>query len=129
MHIIKIITLLHVGRENTMIVQHYNDIPEKKVEQGAKNTTIRWLITEREGASNFYMRLFEIGSGGNTPDHSHEWEHEVFILEGEGKLVGDELTLPLRAGDAVFVPGGENHHFESFGGKTMKMLCLIPAQK
>ena len=112
-----------------MIVQHYNDIPEEKVEQGAKNTTIRWLITEREGAPNFYMRLLEIGPGGNTPDHSHEWEHEVFILEGEGKLIGNDLKFPLRAGDAAFVPGGENHHFESTGGKTMKMLCLIPVKK
>ena len=112
-----------------MLVQHSTDIPPMEVKEGARNTTIRWLIAEREGAPTFYMRLVEIGTGGNTPKHAHEWEHEVFILEGEGKLVGDELTLPLRAGDVVFVPGGENHHFESSGGNTMKMLCLIPAQK
>ena len=68
-----------------MFVQHSTDIPPMEVQEGAKNTTIRWLIAEREGAPNFYMRLIEIGAGGNTPDHAHEWEHEVFILEGEGK--------------------------------------------
>ena len=112
-----------------MLVKHYTDVPAEKVEKGAKNTTIRWLIAEPECAPHFYMRLFEIGPDGATPDHAHEWEHEVFILEGEGKLCGDGKIMTLRAGDAVFVPEGENHYFESAGGKTMKMLCLIPSQK
>ena len=112
-----------------MYVKNYKDIQADAVEEGAKNTTIRWLIAEREGAPNFSMRLFEIGPEGNTPHHEHTWEHEVFILEGEGKLVGDDTSQPLGAGDAVFVPGGEKHHFESAGGTTLKMICLIPARK
>ncbi|MBN1292455.1 MAG: cupin domain-containing protein [Candidatus Latescibacteria bacterium] len=112
-----------------MYVKNYQDITADTVEQGAKNTTIRWLIAENEGAPNFHMRLFEIGPKGNTPHHAHEWEHEVFILEGKGNLVGDESSQPLKPGDAVFVPGGTMHHFESAGGATMKMLCLIPSNK
>ena len=112
-----------------MLVQHSQDIPAKKVEEGAKNTAIRWLIAESEGAQNFYMRLLEIGPKGNTPRHVHEWEHEVYILEGEGKLVGNEMKLPLRPGDAIFVPGGELHYFENTGSQTLKTLCLIPAKK
>ncbi|MBT4483452.1 MAG: cupin domain-containing protein [Candidatus Latescibacteria bacterium] len=112
-----------------MLVKHYTDEPAKTVEEGAKETTIRWLIAEPEGAPNFYMRLLEIGQDGCTPHHAHEWEHEVFILEGEGKLVGDGKSHSLTAGDAVFVPGNEVHHFESSGRQTMKMLCLIPAKK
>ena len=112
-----------------MLVKHYTNEPAKKVEEGAKETTVRWLIAEPEGARNFYMRLFEIGPEGCTPHHSHEWEHEVFILEGEGKLVGDGESHSLAAGDAVFVPGNEVHHFESSVGQTMKMLCIIPNVK
>ena len=112
-----------------MLVQHPKYIHAKKVEEGAKNTTIRWLIAESEGAQNFYMRQLEIGPEGNTPQHVHEWEHEVYILEGEGSIVGNDIKLPLRPGDAVFVPGGELHHFESAGSQPLKMLCLIPAKK
>ncbi|MCE5250274.1 cupin domain-containing protein [bacterium] len=112
-----------------MHVKHYLDVEAKPVGEGAKNTTIRWLIAGPEGAPNFYMRLFEIGPEGNTPHHAHQWEHEVFILEGQGKLVGDGVSFPLKPGDSVFVPGGENHHFESAGGKTMKMICLVPVTK
>ena len=112
-----------------MLVKHSHDVPAEKVEQGAKNTTIRWLIAEPEGAPNFYMRLFEIEPGGNTPHHSHEWEHEIFILDGEGKLVGDRTALKVKSGDAVFIPGGETHHLENKGVDIMKMLCLIPVKK
>ncbi len=112
-----------------MIVKHYTDVPAKRVEEGASNTTIRWLIAGDDGAPHFHMRLFEIGPDGSTPTHAHDWEHEVFILEGEGKLVGEKTRFSLKTGDAVFVPGGEIHHFESSGGHTMKMLCLVPARK
>ena len=112
-----------------MLVKHYTEIPEEKVEKGAKGTTVRWLIAENEGAHNFYMRLFEIKPGGNTPSHAHAWEHEVFILEGEGNLVSEEMTFPIAAGDVVFVPGGEKHSFKNTGRQNIKMLCLIPAEK
>ena len=111
-----------------MKVKNFKDVQEEKVKEGAQNTTIRWLLTEKEGAEHFYMRLFEIGPHGSTPHHSHAWEHEFFILEGEGKLMGDGISYPLQKGDAGFVPPGEIHHFESTPDTTMKMLCLIPSK-
>ena len=112
-----------------MFAKHYTYVQAKKVEDGADNTTIRWLIDESHDAPNFYMRLIEVEPGGHTQKHEHEWEHEVFILEGEGALVGNNNTLPLRSGVFAFVPGNEKHYFECVGGKTMKMLCIIPAKK
>jgi len=112
-----------------MLVKNYTDVPAQAVAQDAKNTTIRVLIGDPENAPNFYMRLFEIGPDGSTPHHAHDWEHEVFILEGSGRLVGENESFDLRRGDAVFVPGGEVHHFESADGHVLKMICLIPAEK
>ena len=109
-----------------MVVKHYTDISPEKVGGEARSTTIRWLIAEPEGAPNFYMRLFEVEPGGNTPHHEHEWEHEIFIIEGEGELVGDDESFPLNAGDAVFVQGGDIHHLENTGIESMKFLCLVP---
>lgn len=64
---------------------NYRDIAlEEPKEEGAKNMRIRWLITKKDGAENFAMRLFEVEPNGYTPWHQHDWEHEVFILEGEG---------------------------------------------
>ena len=107
---------------------HYTDVPAEDVEQGAKGVKIRWLITESDDAKHFVMRHFEIAPGGHTPYHDHAWEHEVFILNGNGLLVSEAGEEPLRSGDVVFVPGGEKHNFRHAGQEPLCMLCLIPAR-
>ncbi|MEM3553827.1 MAG: cupin, partial [Candidatus Bathyarchaeia archaeon] len=72
-----------------MKVFHYSEVkPEEAIEEGASKLKVRWLITREIGAPNFAMRLFEMEPGGHSPLHTHPWEHEVFILEGEGVVVG-----------------------------------------
>jgi quercetin dioxygenase-like cupin family protein len=106
------------------------EIPASPVAmEGAQGTTIRELITDREGAPTFVMRLFEVEPGGHTPLHSHDWEHEVFILSGAGELVLADGAHPFAAGDAVFVPGGEEHRFSNTGEAALRFLCLIPVEQ
>jgi quercetin dioxygenase-like cupin family protein len=95
-------------------------------ESGIQGVTIRWLISQKDGAPNFAMRIFEVAPGGFTPYHKHSWEHEVFILEGKGLLVTDEKNLPLKKDDAVFVPPDENHQFKNDSEEKFIFICLIP---
>ncbi|MDG6223582.1 MAG: cupin domain-containing protein [Candidatus Bathyarchaeota archaeon] len=104
----------------------YTEIKAEKVENQCKNLTVRWLITKQTGAENFAMRLFEMNAGGHTPFHSHQWEHEVFILEGEGLVVGGKEEKSFKAGDVIFVPANEMHQFKSNNENPVKFLCLIP---
>jgi quercetin dioxygenase-like cupin family protein len=90
---------------------------------------IRWLITEATGAENFAMRLIEIEPGGSSPHHSHEWEHEVFVLEGNGAVKGGNEEKTLRKGTVVLVPKNEIHQFINIGKKTLKFICLVPLKK
>ena len=69
-----------------MIITHAKDVKAEDVGEGAKGVKIRWLIGEQDGAPNFAMRHFEVAPGGHTPHHSHDWEHEVFVLSGRGKV-------------------------------------------
>lgn len=103
--------------------------PQKVDDPGAKGVTIRWLISENDGAPNFVMRLFQIEPEGNTPFHKHQWEHEVFILEGKGSLVTNQGDLPFNKGDAVLVPGEENHQFKNTSPDKLVFLCLVPIEK
>ncbi|MCK5878491.1 MAG: cupin domain-containing protein, partial [Holophagae bacterium] len=89
--------------------------------------TIRWLVAAKDGAPNFFMRLFEVAPGGHTPSHSHSGEHEIFILEGEGNLNSENGPKPLSPGTFAFVPGGEKHQFENTGNQPLKFLCIIPS--
>jgi quercetin dioxygenase-like cupin family protein len=50
------------------------------------------LITKEMGAPNFVMRLFEIDPDGYSPFHTHAWEHEVFVLEGEGTVLTEKTA-------------------------------------
>jgi len=109
-----------------MRVFRYQDVKAKDAGEEASRLRVRWLITEEMGAKNFAMRLFEMEPGGYSPFHSHPWEHEVFILEGKGFLVGEGEKMKFKAGDVIFVPPNEKHQFKNIKEKTVKFLCLIP---
>jgi quercetin dioxygenase-like cupin family protein len=98
--------------------------------EGAAECRMRELITAADGAPTFAMRQFELGIGGNTPFHCHAWEHEVFIICGEGHILtagGDERSV--HAGDAVLVAPGEEHSFRNDGEFPMRFLCMIPVEQ
>jgi len=89
---------------------HYLDEQPEKVDiDGAKGAVIRHVISEKDGAPNFNMRVLSIEPGGESPNHSHPWEHEFFILSGSGVGVVDNKEANIGPGDAIFVPAGVQH--------------------
>ena len=110
-----------------MKVNHFEEVEQAPVDmEGAVGCSVRWLVGEREGAPNFAMRQFEVAVGGNTPKHSHPYEHEVFVLEGEGVVLEGAAEHPLKNGDVVYVQPDEVHQFRNTGGVPLKFLCLVP---
>ena len=110
-----------------MKVNHYQEISEQPVEmEGAQGCSVRPLLGEKDGTPTFAMRQFEVAPGGFTPRHSHPYEHEVFVLEGDGEVVEDAIPHRLKAGDVVFVKPDEVHQFRNTGSVPLKFLCLIP---
>lgn len=95
--------------------------------EGASQVRMRLLIADNEGADNFHMRRFEVAPGGHTPHHTHGYEHEVYVLAGEGVAVGEDGEQAVQAGSVVFVPADEKHQFRNTGSDTLVFLCLIPA--
>jgi quercetin dioxygenase-like cupin family protein len=89
----------------------------------------RDVITAGDGAPNFCMRVFDVEPGSTTPSHSHDWEHEVFILAGEGVVEGAKGKTPIGPGSVVFVAPNEQHCFINTGGETLRFICLIPIQE
>ena len=86
-----------------MKVNHHTDIELKPVEmEGAANTKVRQLIGANVSAANFAMRMFEIDPGGHTPRHQHDYEHEIYVLEGEMDYRHGEKTYALGPGDSLY---------------------------
>lgn len=96
------------------------------IDDGTQGVSMRWVISEKEGAENFALRIFTVEPGGHTPLHTHPWEHEVFVLKGKGAVVNEGKDVPLNAGDVVFVPADEEHQFKNVGDSEMEFICLIP---
>ena len=110
-----------------MKVNHYEQVPSQPVDMaGATGCHVRWLVGEQDGAPNFAMRQFEVAVDGYTPRHSHPYEHEVFVLEGQGVVLEQDVEHPLQAGDVVFVKPDEVHQFRNTGNAPLKFLCLVP---
>ena len=104
----------------------FEDVTKEELGMGCKGVSIRWLITKDLGAPNFAMRMFEVEPEGHTPLHDHEWEHEVFVLGGEGIVVGNEGEQKIKHGDVIFMPSKETHQFRNAGTEKLRFLCLIP---
>ena len=110
-----------------MLVREAIEVKQDDVDaEGAAGVKIRWLITEEDGAPNVALREFELAPGGHSPFHVHEWEHEVFILEGEGVVTGEEGEFQLEAGTVVLVPPNEKHNFKNTGSEVLRFLCVVP---
>ena len=109
---------------------HYTEVEaEIPKEEGLKDTTVRWLISDKDGAKNFAMRLFEIKPDGYTPFHQHNWEHEVFVLKGNGIVRNKTNDKKFKEGDVIFIPPMDWHQFLNTSSKTIKFLCLVPYKK
>lgn len=113
-----------------MKIIHYKDMDASPVTvQGAEKVSIRWLIAAEDGAPGFAMRLFEIQPEGHTPLHTHDSEHEVFILAGTGAVWKEGEEVPVGAGTAIFVPPGEKHCFFNRGKDVLRFLCMVPVEQ
>lgn len=107
----------------------YSDVKLEDVTmEGASKTKIRWLISDKDGAPNFAMRMFEVEPGGHTPYHSHSWEHENFIIEGEGSLSTEDGDIPFKKGDVIYVEPHKKHNYKNTSDQTLKFLCMIPIE-
>jgi quercetin dioxygenase-like cupin family protein len=110
-----------------MDVKRVTDVPADAVNaDGADGVKIQWLVGQADRPDNFYMRLFELQPGGYTPRHDHPWEHEVFVLAGEGIVTAADGPHPIGADSVVHVRAGETHQFENTGDEPLKFLCLVP---
>lgn len=107
-------------------VHHSKVKLEDMHESGAEGIKVRWLIKESDGAPNFAMRLFEIEPNGHSPLHSHNWEHEVYVLEGSCQVTCENEKPNASAGYVIFIPPNAKHQFTNTGKSTLKFLCLVP---
>lgn len=109
---------------------HYTDVPAQVFGDEAPGVTIRWVIDEpRDGAPNYALRVIEVAPGGHTPKHTHPYEHENFVMEGQGRVLIDDTWHEVGPGSVIFVPASVLHTYENTGAASFKFLCGIPTSR
>ncbi len=95
---------------------------------GVKGVRMAVMVGREDGAPNFALRQFIVEPGGHSPRHSHDYEHEVFIVEGGGTVLLNGKEQALKSGDVVYVPADHEHQFKA-AAAGMKFLCLVPMSR
>ena len=107
----------------TGFVRHSANVEEISMDGGAG---IRWLITHRDGAENFSLRVIRIPKGKNTPYHRHDYEHEIYIIKGKVELTLDEEIHQAARDDFLFIPPNIYHGMKAL--EDAKMICVVPVK-
>jgi quercetin dioxygenase-like cupin family protein len=111
-----------------MRIKNFTDVAATEIDNGlAKGIRARVVIGRDDGAENFCMRVFQLAPGGCTPRHTHAWEHEIFVHEGDGEIFGNGAWHPFRKGSVVLVEAGEDHQIKNSGAGTLTFVCLVPS--
>jgi quercetin dioxygenase-like cupin family protein len=110
-----------------LLIRRADDLPGTPMQmEGVKDVSMRIMVGRGDGAPNFAMRHFTVQPGGHTPRHSHNYEHEVYIVEGTGQVESDGQIHAIKAGDVLFVRPNSVHQFVNSSSKPLKFLCLVP---
>lgn len=113
-----------------MLIRNIDDVERTPVDMpGVKDATMAVMVGRADSAPNFAMRQFEVAPGGNTPRHSHDYEHEVFVVSGTGTVFLDGVDQNVRAGDVIYVPADEEHQFRATGPDPLRFLCMVPMSR
>jgi quercetin dioxygenase-like cupin family protein len=113
-----------------MKIGHYTDIPgEPQSNYGTTGTVLRTLIARDAGARIFSLRVITIEPRGQIGLHSHNWEHEIFVIRGKGRAFTKTESVDMNPDDFIWIPPDEEHGFENTGDVALEFVCCIPISR
>lgn len=112
-----------------MYLQDVKNIASKAVNApGATNAFKQVLVGPQQGWVGWVMRLFTLGKGGCTPQHSHSWPHINYIVKGTGTLFMEGEEREIGPDCAAYIPGGVVHQFKNTGESDLSFICIVPEE-
>ncbi len=114
------------------LIRNIHTTPMKEIDlPGVEGATMAIMVGREDQAPHFALRSIEVTPGGNTPRHSHDYEHEVYVVSGKGKVLLEGEMNEIRGGDVIFVPANEEHQFSvcEDSGESLRFLCVVPVEQ
>jgi quercetin dioxygenase-like cupin family protein len=82
------------------------------------------LVTKEIGAKNITTGLTRFPAGAKVPLHSHNYDEQVTILEGEAEAEVDGQRHRLRPFDTTLVTADKPHRFVNVGPSRLTILWI-----
>jgi putative monooxygenase len=84
------------------------EAPTFRIAQGQGTALL--LLNEETGARAASLGVLELQGGAGVPEHVHADSVEmIYVEEGGAEMTIEGQTLPVRQGDAVYIPAGLRH--------------------
>lgn len=111
---------------------YFTNTAETESEKTPSGNSVWRLLSEKIGVPNFELRYFEIPPGGHTSRGGHPWEHEVYVVAGNGIVrgrtaEGQDIEREVEPGDAIYIAPDEDHQFLNEADIPFGFICVCPA--
>jgi mannose-6-phosphate isomerase-like protein (cupin superfamily) len=90
-------------------------------------TADRWyrvLVDDEVGSTQVTQFVGSIPPG-RAPDHFHQYEEVLFILQGRGRMWAGKTNTPIEAGACIYLPKGQIHCVENTGDGELRLLGVF----
>ena len=92
-----------------------------------ETTADRWyrvLVDGKVGSTQVTQFVGGIPPG-RAPDHFHEYEEVLCILEGRGRMWAGASSTPIERGSCIFLPRRQLHCVENTGDSELRLLGVF----
>lgn len=72
------------------------------------------------------MRHFILPARESIPEHSHEWDHLMYTISGDGYVEVEGERFEMKRGYWTRVPGGTNHVYRNEADIPLEFFCIVP---
>ena len=112
-----------------MFVGTVKDMPKiDTTPGGAKGTVKQVAVGPQQGWEDYVMRIMTLETGGNSPQHAHDWPHINYVISGTGVLMIDGTEFPIEKGTCAYVPSNAEHCFTNTGNESLEFICIVPTR-
>lgn len=115
------------------------DEAAEAVTQGGPPTVVRLEECMRETTGDRWYRVLldhHIGRSqvtqfvgaippGRAPDHYHEYEEVLCILQGRGRMWAGDTSTPIERGSCIYLPRRQMHCVENTGESELRLLGVF----
>ena len=72
------------------------------------------------------MRHFKLPAHELIPEHSHEWDHLMYTISGDGYVEVEGERYDMKTGYWTRIPGGMKHVYHNDADMPLEFFCIVP---